>query len=204
MPATDLSPDRLILKFSQPYTKSRYQADGITETNLYKLCRASYEGFHRESGDCVTILEGQLSDYEATEGFLDKRAQFWLIPRKEDEADEDLRLRIGGVKIRKWGAFNVDEMLSMIATLLDTNVEQIGFTENVDENGDFEPHLITFQIPLGVFEEASVDDIPSAVDDLLDVMEEAAPAGVRVRITSAGTAQFDDGVTVYDGGFTYS
>lgn len=205
MPITDLSPDKLILYFSSAYIQKRYKADGVTEANLYKLCRAMYNGFHKESGDAILALEPQRFDQTAEQGFLDNRAYFWNLPRRSGESDAALRVRIGQRKLVQWGAFNIDEMLTLIATLLDADVSQITFTENVDESGNWEPALITFRIDPNAFIAQGITDVATAIQDLNEDLEQVAPAGVRVIATSAGSAVWDDGgVTLWDGGKTWS
>lgn len=204
MLATDLGPDVIIRNFSEAYIQKRYRNDGFTEANLYKLCRAIYNGFLKESGEVIEILGPQRFPVTATQGFLDHHADYWNVPRRVEEGDGSLRLRIGQVKLVKWGAFNIDQMLTMLATLLQTDAASIEFSENVDEDGNWEPNLITFNINPDVFLNNEVDDVAGAVEDLNADMEKVAPAGVRVIVTTAGTAKYDDGVTVYDDGFTYS
>lgn len=203
MPATVLDADAIILNFSEPYIQTRYLDDGVTEATLYKLCRAVSVGFLEESGEAIDTLEPQRFAYTATEGFLDIHANYWLVPRSDGESDAALRLRIGLAKLMQWGAFNVDDMLVLLATLLETDVGSITFTENIDESEAFEPGLITFNINPDVFTSKGITDVATAVADLEADMERVAPAGVRVRVTTAGSAVYDDG-DLYDDGETYS
>lgn len=203
MPATDLSADVIIHNFSGAYIQERYRADGVTESNLYKLCRAVYNGFHKESGEALEDLEPQRFDETAEQGFLDNRANFWNVPRRSGESDAALRVRIGQRKLVQWGAFNIDEMLNLIATLLDADVSQITFTENIDESGNWEPALISFHIDPNAFIAQGITDVATAIQDLNDDLEMVAPAGVRVIATSTGSAVWDSG-DLWDGGETWS
>ncbi len=202
MPQTDLGPGVIILNFSEAYIQKQFKLDA-SEANLYKLCRAVYNGFLKESGDVLDVLEPQRFAYTATEGFLDHHADFWNVPRVDGETDGALRLRIGLAKLIQWGAFNIDDMLVLLATLLNVQVSDIEFDENLDESEAFEPALIRFYISPNIFEDNGVDDIPAAVADLEAKMEQVAPAGVRVIVSSSGTAQYDNG-DLWDNGETYS
>lgn len=205
MPASALGPLEIIQNFSEAYIQKRYRKDGVTESTLYKLCRAVSVGFLQETGEAIDLLEPQRFDLTAQEGFLDNRADFWNVPRRveDGETDASLRLRIGLVKLVKWGAFNVDDMLSLLATLLQTDATNVSFTENEDENGDFEPALITFNVSPAVFITNGITDVAGAVEDLQADMEKVAPAGVRVIVSTSGNAQYDSG-DQYDSGVTYS
>lgn len=203
MPASDLSAVAVQRNFSSAYILNRYRADGFTESNVFKLCRAMSVGFHAETGQAVDDLEPQLFAYTAEGGFLDHHGFFWNRPRAVGEVDEALRVRIGQVKLVKWGAFNVDEMLTLLANLLTTDETNIGFTENVDGSGNWEPGLITFQIAPSVFVDNGIMDVPTAIASLLEDMEKVAPAGVRVIITSTGSGIWDSGDD-WDSGQTFS
>lgn len=203
MPATDLSAIEIVKNFSSPYLQKRYKRDGITETNAYKLSRAISTGFLAETGQAVDDLEPQRFDYTAEQGFLDNRAAFWNVPRTVGEVDAALRLRIGQQKLIRWGVMNSDEMLTLLATLLSTTVDEIDFEEEIDEAGDREPAVIRFNIAPGIFAAAGITDIPTAITGLEETLDQVAAAGVRVYIATAGSAQYDVG-DLFDDGETYS
>jgi hypothetical protein len=207
--STDLSPEVLLRNLSSGFNRERYKPDGHggeVETNLYKLARATSSGLHAETGQALDDLAPQRFDSTAEQGFLDNRAVFWNVPRRANEEGDDgpLRLRLGQRKLVLWGATCVDEMLSALATLLRTDVRLIGFTENIDELGAFEPGLITFNVSPGAFQANGVSDVAAAIAGLQVDMESVAPAGVRVRIISQGTALWDDAGTVWDVSGTWS
>lgn len=204
MPASDQSALAILQNFSNPYIQQRYKADGITEANLFKLCRAISTAFHAETGQAVDDLGPQRFDLTAVQGFLDRRAIFWNVPRQEGETDAQVRLKIGQVKLKRWGAFNVDEMVSLLATLLQADPSTIQVFENQDETGNYEPALIQFRLTPTTFTNAGITDVAMAITVLEADLEFVAPAGVRVFIATQGTAIWDDPETIWDESGTWS
>lgn len=200
----DLSAPEIVKNLSEAYTKERYKLDAVTENNAFKFARAMSNAFHAPVGVCIEDLGPQRFALTAEEGFLDNHANYWRVPRIAGESDEALRIRIGQEKLVKWGVFTVDDTLDLLANLLQVDYSRFTWDENIDEAGNYEPALIAFHIDPAVFTSKGITDVAGAVAGLQAKMQLVMPVGVRVIVTSTGTAQWDDGVTKWDDGKTYS
>lgn len=128
----------------------------------------------------------------ATGGYLDKFGNFWLVRRRVGELDDPYRIRIGQRIIRKWGALNMDEMVTLLAALLDTDTTNIYFAENSYAAGGYAPARIRFGIPSSAIIEGGYADVAEGVEALTAAASDAAPAGVIVQVQLLGGAIWDD------------
>lgn len=192
--AVNLTRDALLSRLTSAFKQKDDLAPG---DGLYDLADVLATALYAEFSTALVDYRVQLTRNTQTGAFLDMWLNFHNIPRLVGETDAQARLRLARKRIELWGGISLDEMLQLIATSLEMDPADIQFTENLDENGLYEPARINFTVPQEFFPDGS--DIAEVTADLEMSLNRAAAGGVKVTFSvDVEGAVYDDPAYVYD------
>lgn len=185
-----LTTEDLLARLTSAYEPARSTAG----SNLEKLMGAFAEGYWADVAQNIIDIRTQSYYQTATGGALDRHVIMLGIVRGTGESDASLRLRFAGAIGRLRGNVTPDGILEFVEGFLGASHGDVHIIENTDPTtGVYRPGYFQIEFDLALLGSLGfpAEDWVDVIEDINEILDTAAAAGVKGEVVFTGGAEWD-------------